>query len=180
MCINYSHEDAALEFILNHYAFTDLDLRSEEKQHFYISLASHVVDQLKISHKLRADLKMYKAFDPAVTKLSIGGLSFGLLSCMPLLYFISTPALSAHTSWLWPVLIMMIGVLILLPLIILGSKSLFHADNVEEYLTNIHNAELQITSILDSAGSENIVELVKMRLDYKNFELEDTKPISIN
>ena len=44
--------DAALEFILNHYAFTDINLRGEAKQHHYISLASDIVDHLKTSHQL--------------------------------------------------------------------------------------------------------------------------------
>ena len=118
--------DAALEFVLNHYAFTDINLRGEAKQHRYISLASEVVDHLKTSHQLRAELKIYKALNPAFTKLSIGGLTFGLLTCLPLLYFISTPAFSAHRFWLWPVIIVMIGLFIILPVFILAPVSYTH------------------------------------------------------
>ena len=172
--------DAALEFILNHYAFTDIKLRGEAKQHHYISLASDIVDHLKTSHQLRAELKIYKALDPAFTKLSIGALTFGLLSCLPLLYFISTPVLSAHASWLWPGIIVMIGLFIILPVFFLALKSLYNSDVVEDYLTDIHHTELQISSLLNSAGAENSIDMVTMRLDAEYFEAEPLTPISVN
>jgi len=168
--------DAALEFILNHYAFTDINLRGEAKRHYYISLASEVVDHLKLSHHLRAYLKMYKVSSAANLKLSIGRLIFGFLSGLPLLYFI----LTAHMFWLLPALIVLLGLFIIFPVFTLGQVGSARAENIEAYLTDIHHIELQIYSTLTQAFSDNSIDMVTMRLDYETFKAEHLTPISIN
>lgn len=154
----------ALNFILGHYVFMNLDERPETLQHLLITEAGLIVDQLEKCYKLRRSYEQSKASSFSTLKISL--LTFGLsISVTGCIYFLYRAGVQASSTKAISLFALLAVISIILPVLLISRLIRYNQIMTEKRLTSIHNIEIKITSMMTFIGTKNVISVVEDRLN---------------
>lgn len=167
----------ALNFILGHYVFMNLDERPETLQHLLITEAGLIVDQLEKCYKLRRSYQKSKS--SSFSSLRISLLSFGLsIAFTGCIYFLYRAGLQASSTKAVSLFALLALTCIILPVLLISRLIRYNQIMTEKRLTSIHNIEIEITSMMTFVGTENVISMVEDTLDPKQLLCRPGKTIN--
>ena len=159
---NVDHFDKtkALEFVLGHYVFMDAKDRPVDLQHLFITEASSVVDEIERVYNLRLKYERFAAFSRNLNRLCLVAFSAAIL----LAIFNGGPFRPHAGSAGFLISMITVICLVAPPLILAGRLHLAERKTLS-LLTDIHDTEMAIATMLGYAAMKNTVCMVEDRLD---------------
>jgi len=150
----------ALEFVLGHYVFMDAKYRPVELQHQLITEASNVVEEIERVYNLRLEYERFAALTRKINYLCLLAFSAAILLAISIGGLFGT---NAGPEGILTTMMTVIG--LVAPTVILAGRLHLAGRKTLSLLTDIHDTEMTIASMLGYAGLKNTICIVEDRLD---------------
>jgi len=158
--VDHFDKAKALEFVLGHYVFMDAKDRPVDLQHQLITEASNVVGEIERVYNLRLEYERFGALTRKINCVCLFAFSAGIL-----LAIFNGMTFGAHAGPSSILMTAITAICVVAPTVILAGRLHLAGRKTLSLLTDIHDTEMNIATMLGYAGLKNTICIVEDRLD---------------